>query len=112
MKRAVLALILAAAVQGTAPAQAPFPLEEVTAAQLQAWMTSGRYTAVLIKDNIDTADRMMTTAGSLALEGARPARDAVLSSGPPAWRAPRSSAAGRCCARRSEGRLGSNPSRS
>ena len=24
---------------------------------------------VLIKDNIDTADRMMTTAGSLALEG-------------------------------------------
>ena len=33
---------------------------------------------VLIKDNIDTADRMMTTAGSLALEGARPAKDAFI----------------------------------
>jgi amidase len=33
---------------------------------------------VLIKDNIDTADRMATTAGSLALVGARPARDAAL----------------------------------
>src|SRR5262249_47726031 len=32
---------------------------------------------VLIKDNIDTADRMATTAGSLALVGARPPRDAV-----------------------------------
>ncbi|MEO5814582.1 MAG: amidase [Gemmatimonadaceae bacterium] len=31
---------------------------------------------VLVKDNIDTADRMMTTAGSLALEGSRPSRDA------------------------------------
>jgi len=31
---------------------------------------------VLIKDNIATRDRMQTTAGSLALEGARPARDA------------------------------------
>src|ERR1043165_1965905 len=27
---------------------------------------------ILIKDNIDTADRMMTTAGSLALVGAKP----------------------------------------
>ncbi|HKS30737.1 MAG TPA: amidase [Pyrinomonadaceae bacterium] len=33
---------------------------------------------VLIKDNIDTADRMMTTAGSLALVGAKPARDAFI----------------------------------
>ncbi len=33
---------------------------------------------VLIKDNIDTADRMMTTAGSLALVGAKPARNAVV----------------------------------
>src|SRR5919205_521771 len=33
---------------------------------------------VLIKDNIDTADRMMTTAGSLALVGARPRRDAFI----------------------------------
>ena len=114
-------------------APSPFPLEEATSAQLQAWMTSGRYTArqlaelylqridaidrggpalrsvievnpdaltiadaldaerragrprgplhgipVLIKDNIDTADRMLTTAGSLALEGSRPSKDAFL----------------------------------
>jgi amidase len=31
---------------------------------------------ILIKDNIDTKDRMMTTAGSLALVGAKPVRDA------------------------------------
>lgn len=31
---------------------------------------------VLVKDNIDTADRMTTTAGSLVLEGSIPARDA------------------------------------
>ena len=33
---------------------------------------------VLIKDNIATADKMATTAGSLALVGARPVRDAFL----------------------------------
>ena len=33
---------------------------------------------ILIKDNIDTHDRMMTTAGSLALVGAKPARDAFV----------------------------------
>ncbi|HEX8352570.1 MAG TPA: amidase [Pyrinomonadaceae bacterium] len=33
---------------------------------------------VLVKDNIDTADRMETTAGSLALVGARPQRDAFV----------------------------------
>ncbi len=33
---------------------------------------------VLIKDNIGTADRMMTTAGSLALVGAKPPKDAFL----------------------------------
>src|SRR5262245_48830524 len=33
---------------------------------------------VLIKDNIDTADRMSTTAGSLALEGSVPQRDAFI----------------------------------
>ncbi len=33
---------------------------------------------VLIKDNIGTADRMTTTAGSLALEGSTPARDAFV----------------------------------
>jgi amidase len=33
---------------------------------------------VLIKDNIDTADRMMTTAGSLALVGSKPLRDSFV----------------------------------
>lgn len=33
---------------------------------------------MLIKDNIDTADRMQTTAGSLALAGTQPKRDAFL----------------------------------
>jgi amidase len=33
---------------------------------------------VLIKDNIDTADRMNTTAGSLALLGSRPSNDAFV----------------------------------
>src|SRR5208337_255925 len=33
---------------------------------------------VLIKDNIATRDRMMTTAGSLALVGARPLKDAFV----------------------------------
>ena len=131
IKRALLVLVLAASIQRT-PAPA-FALDEATAAQLQDWMSSGRYTArqvaelylrrieeidrsgpalhsvievnpdalaiadaldaertargprgplhgvpVLIKDNIDTGDRMMTTAGSLALEGSRPSRDAFV----------------------------------
>jgi amidase len=33
---------------------------------------------VLIKDNIDTADGMLTTAGSLALAGSKPPRDAFI----------------------------------
>jgi amidase len=33
---------------------------------------------VLLKDNIDTADRMLTTAGSLALVDSRPTRDAFI----------------------------------
>jgi len=33
---------------------------------------------ILLKDNIDTADRMQTTAGSLALVGAAPAQDATV----------------------------------
>ena len=33
---------------------------------------------ILIKDNIDTQDQMMTTAGSLALVGAKPQRDATV----------------------------------
>ena len=35
-------------------------------------------TPILIKDNIDTADKMMTTAGSLALSGAPAPKDAAL----------------------------------
>ena len=51
------------------------------------WMPSARPKAravrctafpCLIKDNIDTADRMMTTAGSLALLGSIAARDSVV----------------------------------
>jgi len=33
---------------------------------------------ILIKDNIDTRDKMMTTAGSLALVGARPPKDSTV----------------------------------
>ena len=33
---------------------------------------------ILLKDNIDTADHMQTTAGSLALLGSRPAREAMV----------------------------------
>ena len=33
---------------------------------------------ILIKDNIDSADKVMTTAGSLALAGSRPSTDAFL----------------------------------
>jgi amidase len=33
---------------------------------------------ILLKDNVDTADRMLTTAGSLALVGSRPSRDATI----------------------------------
>lgn len=111
----------------------PFELEEITIAELQDGMKSGKYTAqslvekyssrieeidkhgpavnaviqmnpdalsiaeeldrerkakgvrgqlhgipVLIKDNIDTADRMMTTAGSLALVGSKPPKDSFV----------------------------------
>src|SRR5262245_2764229 len=132
LKRVALVLIAAAFAQVQSRTQT-FPLEEATAAQLQEWMSSGRYTSrqitelyltrieeidrggpalrsvsevnpdalsiadaldaerrakgprgplhgvpVLIKDNIDTADRMLTTAGSLALEGTRPSKDAGL----------------------------------
>jgi amidase len=109
----------------------PFEIEEITIAELQEGMKSGRFTArslvkeyseriadidkrttnaviemnpeamaiaatldeerkakgprgplhgipVLIKDNIDTADRMMTTAGSLALVGSKPPKDSAV----------------------------------
>ena len=54
------------------------------AEELDAERRSGRVRGalhgipVLVKDNIDTADRMTTTAGSLALEGSRPSRDAFV----------------------------------
>ena len=115
------------------PSPAPFDLDEVTVADLQKGMTSGKYTArtiaqkylariasidrkgpalnsiielnpdalkiadeldnerkakgargplhgipVLIKDNIDTRDRMATTAGSLALVGSKPPSDSYV----------------------------------
>lgn len=111
----------------------PFELDEITIADLQAGMASGKFSArvitekylarikeidkhgpainsvieinpdalaiaevldkerkdqpvrgpmhgvpVLIKDNIDTADRMQTTAGSLALLGSKPVRDSFV----------------------------------
>jgi amidase len=109
----------------------PFELEEITLAELQGGMKSGKFTArslvekytarieeidkrtvnaiiemnpdavsiaedldrernakgsrgplhgipVLIKDNIATADRMMTTAGSLALVGSKPPKDSFV----------------------------------
>jgi amidase len=132
-KHILVATVSALILQPASPAQSAFPLEEATAAQLQEWMTNGRYTArqiaqlyldrieqidrqgpalrsvieinpdalaiadaldkeraekgprgplhgvpVLIKDNIDTGDRMSTTAGSLALEGSHPSRDAFV----------------------------------
>ncbi len=123
-----------AAASPTATTQIPtFELDELTIAQLQDGMKSGKYTArsiaekylsridavdkngpavnavielnpdalaiaesldkerqagkvrgplhgipVLIKDNIDTSDRMMTTAGSLALVGSKPPRDSMV----------------------------------
>jgi amidase len=116
------------------PVQVPsFEFDEITIADLQQGMTSGKYTArsiaekylaridqidkrgpainsvieinpdalpiadaldkerkekgprgplhgipVVIKDNLDTGDRMMTTAGSLALVGAKPPRDSTV----------------------------------
>ncbi|TSA20881.1 amidase [bacterium] len=115
------------------PEVKPFELDEMTIAELQKGMSTGRYTArsitqkyltrisaidkkgptlnsiielnpdalkiadeldkerkakeprgplhgipVLIKDNIDTADRMATTAGSLALVGSKPLADSFL----------------------------------
>ena len=119
---------------GASPSEVkPFELDEITIAELQAGMKSGKFTArslvekyqeridaidkgrprlnsvielnpdalsiadeldqerkakgprgplhgipVLIKDNIATADRMMTTAGSLALVGAKPPKDSFV----------------------------------
>src|SRR3954464_6871751 len=140
MLRNIAALILVAVAWNTLPSYArqqpgtaPFELDEVSIAQLQDGMSSGRYTSrhlvelytsrieaidrsgpalrsvielnpdaisiaesldaerkagklrgplhgipVLIKDNIDTGDRMMTTAGSLALQGSSAPHDAAV----------------------------------
>ena len=60
------------------------PDARTIAEQLDAERTSGRVRGplhgipVLLKDNIATADRMMTTAGSLALAGVTPPKDAFI----------------------------------
>lgn len=60
------------------------PEAESLARQMDAELRAGRSRGplqgvpILLKDNIDTADRMQTTAGSLALAGHRAARDAGL----------------------------------
>ena len=127
------ALFAAVSVRGQTPAPARFDLDEVTIADLQQRMQSGRETArsivqkylaridavdrtgptlrsvleinpdalaiadsldaerksgrvrgplhgipILVKDNIATADKMMTTAGSLVLAGVKPPSDAFL----------------------------------
>src|SRR5262245_46061640 len=129
----VVFVVVTLGVLETRQAPPPFELDEVTVAQLQDGMQSGRFTArrlaelylqrieaidrsgpalrsiieinpdaltiadaldaerrskgprgpmhgvpVVIKDNIDTADRMMTTAGSLALLGSKPPRDSFV----------------------------------
>lgn len=143
LKKSIAAGIAAAGVPGATltaeetasgePDAKPFELDEVTIADLQQAMNSGKYTAcsivqkylsrisaidkkgpalnsvielnpdalkiadeldkerkakgprgplhgipILIKDNIDTRDRMATTAGSLALVGSKPPADAFL----------------------------------
>ena len=130
---AVMAMACAPDDREDSPAQATFELEELSVAQLQDGMTSGRFTSrrlvdmylqriaeidadgprlrsvieinpdatsiadaldaerkarkvrgplhgipVLIKDNIDTGDKMLTTAGSLALVGGPAPRDAFV----------------------------------
>jgi amidase len=129
----IVLLVAACALSAQTPRIAPFDLEEVTTAELQQRMSSGRETSrslvekylarieqldrggpalrsvleinpdarsiadaldaerraghmrgplhgipVLIKDNIATADRMLTTAGSLALAGAPVPADAFI----------------------------------
>jgi len=60
------------------------PDARTIAGQLDAERKGGRVRGplhgipVLIKDNIATADRMMTTAGSFALEGVKPPKDAFI----------------------------------
>jgi amidase len=94
-----------------APAVAPFELEEITIAELQAGMASGRYTAKgvvqLYFDRIAAMDRtgvalqsiIETNPEALALaEALDQERAAKGARGPPRERAVRSTAS-RCCSR-------------
>jgi amidase len=60
------------------------PEADAIAAQLDAERAAGKLRGplhglpILVKDNIDTGDQMTTTAGSLALEGSRAAKDAFV----------------------------------
>ncbi len=60
------------------------PDAEKIATEMDAERKNGRVRGplhgipILVKDNIDTADRMMTTAGSLALVGAKPPKDSFV----------------------------------
>jgi amidase len=60
------------------------PEAETIAAKADAERRAGRDYGplhgipILIKDNIDTADKMATTAGSLAMVGAKPAKDSTV----------------------------------
>src|SRR5262245_61329016 len=60
------------------------PEAEALAATLDRERKAGRTRGplhgipILVKDNIDTADRMMTTAGSLALADVKPPKDAFI----------------------------------
>jgi amidase len=62
----------------------PEPAALTEAARLDTERADGRVRGplhgvpILVKDNIDTADQMHTTAGSLALVGTRPTRDATV----------------------------------
>ena len=59
--RTTLGLLLLVGVPLLAQAPPPFPLEEATVAQLQQWMTQGRYTSRQITDlylqRIDAIDK-------------------------------------------------------
>src|SRR6266705_2528929 len=59
---------------GPAPNVKPFELER----EAKGSRCSLHGVPVLIKDNIDTTDRMLTTAGSLALVGSKPPKDSFV----------------------------------
>src|SRR5438034_612538 len=73
---AVESRIPARARHGGRPAAAPFALEAERKAKGPRGLLHG--VPVLVKDNIATRDRMQSTAGSLALVGVAPPRDAFI----------------------------------